>query len=339
MNQAYGRTITVAALTSFGACITLALAACASPTPPPTSTGQPATPAVASTRLVALLEGGELTLDDGCLRAGGYALVWPPEFSVSVEGDRVAVSDGETGEIAAWQLGDVLWLGGGEIGRAAINAEAGQRWLGSCEGANPYWLVGGINVPIPATATPPAPTVTVTPAFLGQSTAPATQPGLDFVSDCVEANDPELTAALPASRRDPDWKHYVHPGYGFSVELPSDWRLGRVEHFLCLKPQADPGVVLVMGFRALSEDETIMRTGVGAGDLITRGTAVILGQEVTRYVLVYQGQDKSVLYSLAACALLAAGLLRLVSRPGRGRLWLGAGPGLRSQVEARLSWT
>lgn len=277
--------------------LALALAACARPAVPPTNT-PPATSAPVSTRLLALLEGAELTLDDGCLRAGGYVLVWPPEFSVSVEGDRVAVSDSETGETAVWRLGGAVWLGGGEIGRAAINAEAGQRWHGACEGANAYWLVGGINVPVSATGTPPAPAATVTPAAPGQPTELAAQPGLNFVADCVEANDPGLVAALPASSLDPDWKHYAQPGYGFSVDFPSDWRLGLVEHFLCLKPAADPGVVLVIGFRARAETTIIYRTGVGAGDLVTRGTVVILGQEVTRDVLVYQGQDKSVFYSL-----------------------------------------
>jgi hypothetical protein len=280
--------------------ICFGLTACrARPGQPTTTTPPPATQVVVTTRMLALRGPDQLTLNDGCLRAGDHVLVWPPEFSVSVEANQVTVTDGYAGERAVWHVGDAVWLGGGEIRRASIDAEAGQRWLGDCEGGNAYWLVGGINVTTPITATPPAPTATVAPTPRVTATPLATQPGLNFRSDCVEGNDPELTAALPASSFDPDWKHYVHLGYGFSVEIPSDWRYGLDEHFLCLKPAADPGVVLVIGFRALSENETIMRTGVGAGDLIPRGTIVVLGQDVTRYVLVYQGQEVSVVYNVA----------------------------------------
>lgn len=268
---------------------------------------QPATPAVVTTRMAALLGPATLTLDDGCLRAGDHVLVWPPEFAVTLGGNRVEVSDGYTGETALWHAGDTVWLGGGEIRLASVSAEAGQRWYGTCEGASAYWLVGGINVTVPATATAPptssgeepAGASTASTPSLGSPIASATPDEGNFVTDCLEAADPKLVDDLPASSLDPGRKHFTHPDYGFSVEFPSDWQLGRVDHFLCLKPQADPGVVLVIGFRAPSESAIIYRTGVGAGDLVTRGTVVILGQEVTRDVLVYQGQDKSAIYNTA----------------------------------------
>lgn len=103
-------------------------------------------------------------------------LVWPPEFTVVVEGSQATISDGDTGNTAVWREGDTIWLGGGEINRTRIDTTAGQRWIGSCDVANAYWLVGGINVPVPAApslAPTPLPTsapVTPTPAAPGPET-------------------------------------------------------------------------------------------------------------------------------------------------------------------------
>jgi hypothetical protein len=72
-----------------------------------------------------------------------------------------------------------------------------------------------------------------------------------------------------------------------------------VPNALCLAPTASPQVALTIGYRGLIEDKNIVRSGVGAGDLITRGTAIILGKTVPRIVLVYQGKDKAILYNYA----------------------------------------
>jgi hypothetical protein len=134
----------------------LMLAACVQQTRPSQTPALPTeVPTVVTTRLAALLGPAEVTFDDNCLRVGGYVLVWPPDFSVSRSGDQFTLTDLITAETAVWHVGDVVALGGGEIPRASINAEAGQRWYGECEGANAYWLVGGINLPAPATAASP----------------------------------------------------------------------------------------------------------------------------------------------------------------------------------------
>jgi hypothetical protein len=131
------------------------LAACAQPAVVPSAALPTEAQTVVTTRLAALLGPAELTFDDECLRVGGYVLVWPPDFSVARSGNVYTLTDLTTGEAAVWHVGDVVALGGGEIRRASIEAEAGQRWSGECEGANAYWLVGGINVQAPATAAPP----------------------------------------------------------------------------------------------------------------------------------------------------------------------------------------
>lgn len=133
----------------------LMLAACGRPATAPPAVLPTDAPTVVTTRLAALLGPAELSFDDDCLRVGGYVLVWPPDFSVSRSGNEYTVTDLATGETAEWHVGDVVALGGGEIPRASISPEAGQRWSGECEGANAYWLVGGINVRLPATATTP----------------------------------------------------------------------------------------------------------------------------------------------------------------------------------------
>jgi hypothetical protein len=60
---------------------------------------------------------GTLRLEEGCLRVqslDGRSLtpIWPPEFTLRVEGDRVLVIDGE-GQVAA-QAGEEVYMGGGD---------------------------------------------------------------------------------------------------------------------------------------------------------------------------------------------------------------------------------
>ena len=44
-------------------------------------------------------------------------------------------------------------------------------------------------------------------------------------------------------------------------------------------------------------EDIILRSGVPAGTLVERGTVNMLGQTVSRSVLVYEGKDKAVLYN------------------------------------------
>jgi hypothetical protein len=115
-----------------------ALLACtARPAPTPTAT---VTPYVVTTRLLAEMW-GTLTLDGECLRVGDYLLAWPPEFSVTIEGDAVHVTDGYLHESVIWHLGETVTLGGAETALSHLNEEVRQRLPASC--AAPYWLVGG----------------------------------------------------------------------------------------------------------------------------------------------------------------------------------------------------
>ena len=62
---------------------------------------------------------GTLRLEGACLNVqtlgGGVVLpVWPPEFTLRIEGDQVLVSDGE-GQVAA-RAGEEVYMGGGYVG-------------------------------------------------------------------------------------------------------------------------------------------------------------------------------------------------------------------------------
>ncbi len=121
--------------------LSLALAACNGI--PHFSTPPTSTPVVVNVRMTAALL-GNLSLENGCLRvADHYTLMWPPEFTVSVRGETVEVHDGLTGNRAVWQIGQPIFMGGGET----PGAIGGAKTLPSAGCAGPYWRVGGIEVP------------------------------------------------------------------------------------------------------------------------------------------------------------------------------------------------
>jgi hypothetical protein len=69
------------------------------------------------------------------------------------------------------------------------------------------------------------------------------------------------------------------------------------QHLLWLKPPQYPLVHMSIGFKRAGEDIGIQRTGVGAGDIVRRGTVLFLGHPINREVLVAEGKDISVLYN------------------------------------------
>ncbi len=85
----------------------------------------------------------ELIIKDGCLRAGGYLLVWPYGFSLSADNGTFQVID-STGQIVA-RVGDKIKVGGGADetpdGRIARGYSA-QLPSERCSG--PYWIVGEV---------------------------------------------------------------------------------------------------------------------------------------------------------------------------------------------------
>jgi hypothetical protein len=87
---------------------------------------------------------GRLVLVDGCLRVeslhGDESLlaIWPPEFGLAAEGEKIQVLDGE-GQVVA-RVGEEVYMSGGG-GSASGLADCVQEQLpDSCRG--PYWIVG-----------------------------------------------------------------------------------------------------------------------------------------------------------------------------------------------------
>ncbi|MCD4670284.1 MAG: hypothetical protein K8S14_07550 [Actinomycetia bacterium] len=86
----------------------------------------------------------ELIIRDGCLRAGGYLLVWPYGFSLSTDKDGIFQVIDSTGQPVA-RVGDKVRIsgGGGEMSggdHGDITAYSTQLPCDHCPG--PYWIVG-----------------------------------------------------------------------------------------------------------------------------------------------------------------------------------------------------
>jgi len=115
-------------------------------------------------------------------------------------------------------------------------------------------------------------------------------------------NTPIATAPPPQGYE--DWLAFTNAAYGFSLRYPPDWTLEENQnpastlhgHALTLKPQQAPLVVMHVSFKRFDEDLLITRTGLGSGELVTRGAVSFLGQEIVRQVLVDAQKDMTVLY-------------------------------------------
>jgi uncharacterized protein len=106
------------------------------------------------------------------------------------------------------------------------------------------------------------------------------------------------------------WQKYIQPEYGFSFVYPPGWTVEEVQgegntmsgHQVKLAPPSQaPAVIHVfLSFKQIGDDQIIRPMSMGAGELVSRGTAVFMGQQVNRQVLVCQGQDMQVDYMPAA---------------------------------------
>ncbi len=109
---------------------------------------------------------------------------------------------------------------------------------------------------------------------------------------------------LPPLVIDDTWATYTNDRYGFSFRYPADWKLkeitGSVDtmsgHAVHLLHPTDPTVRLIIAFKRADEDRPITPTGMGGGELVTRGGVSLLGQEVERIVRFEMGKDMAVYY-------------------------------------------
>lgn len=107
---------------------------------------------------------------------------------------------------------------------------------------------------------------------------------------------------------------YTNPEHGFSLHYPSSWSLAEVNDEDFVGPgsrsvQLSQGTVkLIIGYRRFGEETMIMGSGAPAGELELRGTTQILGQDVDRHVIVFEGKDKVVMYGQPGTLISADGL-------------------------------
>ena len=101
------------------------------------------------------------------------------------------------------------------------------------------------------------------------------------------------------------WLSYTNTGScNFTVRYPMTWVLEETTdpadtmagHRINLRIPAEPAVVLFIAFRSADEDRQITPTGIGAGDLVPRGTIPFVGEPLSRQALVLNGKDIDILY-------------------------------------------
>jgi hypothetical protein len=113
---------------------------------------------------------------------------------------------------------------------------------------------------------------------------------------------------------------YTNPEYGFTLRYPPTWTIAEVNDEEFVGPgshsvQLSQGTIkLIIGYRRAGEEMAISASGMPAGEFELRGTTEMLGQAVERYVLVYEGKDKAVIFGPPGSSPLALGDLEFSSQ-------------------------
>ncbi len=178
----------------------------------------------------------------------------------------------------------------------------------SCHPAAP---VGAPTAAIEARTTPPptAPLATVTPRIASPTPPPSSvASSATPVPPTVAPIDTRPPAAPPSPTAIPGnayegWGEYRNDAYRFAFRYPLGWEIEEdqppstmVGHGLWVRDPALPQVGLQVGWRREGEDQRITPTGLAAGEIVTRGSVLLLGEELQRDVLVALDKDMEVLY-------------------------------------------
>jgi hypothetical protein len=112
---------------------------------------------------------------------------------------------------------------------------------------------------------------------------------------------------------------YGNGAYGFSLNYPPTWTAAEVNGEAFVGPgsrsvQFSRGpVTLVIGYRRAGESAATGGSGAPGGEFDIRGSVAIAGEDVDRYVIVYQGKDKVVMYGQPGPPPLSAGDLEFAA--------------------------
>lgn len=104
------------------------------------------------------------------------------------------------------------------------------------------------------------------------------------------------TQSLTTNDETDNWKMYTNNKYKFTFSYPPDWIL-KEEGSNCINITNVSFDTLFVCIKAVGDTTRIIRTGVGAGDILKKEEVQFLNQPVEKNVLVFQGIDKSVLYA------------------------------------------
>ena len=158
---------------------------------------------------------------------------------------------------------------------------------------------------IPTTSSSPTSvTAAVTPTHVEPTAVGETPISPSPISSEISATATStLTIALtpvPAETGE-TWVRYANETYGFAFAFPPEWELVEGQNHLRLNYLPQPQIKFVIGFKWFDDQQTaITRSGVAAGELTTEGVTQLLGQEIDRNILRYEGRDKAILYNNAA---------------------------------------
>jgi putative hemolysin len=87
---------------------------------------------------------------------------------------------------------------------------------------------------------------------------------------------------------------YVNDQYGFSLDPSRDFAIEGWDNYVLFKK---PDHFLFVGYKWAGEEVEPFRTGMPAGDFEDAGTVTVLGAEIPKEILIYEGKVKNVTYS------------------------------------------
>jgi hypothetical protein len=165
---------------------------------------------------------------------------------------------------------------------------------------------------LPTTPVAPDTSATIAPATIPNPIVPATS-----TATPMPTATPAPPTALPPLVIDETWAAYTNDKYGFSFRYPADWKLkeitGSVDtmsgHAVHLLHPTDPAVRMIIAFKRADEDQRIAPTGMGDGELVSRGEVSLLSQPVERIVRVALEKDLAVYYGWPRAAVAGGDLV------------------------------
>jgi len=106
------------------------------------------------------------------------------------------------------------------------------------------------------------------------------------------------------------WREYANSEYGFSFQYPATWSMVEEEHLIRLERGS---WLFAIAYWRPDQDVAPAWSGLPAGEMISRGMMMCMGQEIDRSALVYQDRTKVLTYGAEAGGLVFAMRLEDVS--------------------------